>query len=343
MIVGVIDGGIHPENPSFADKPVVSGKRLYWGSAYEPPKRFRGICQSGPRFPASTCNNKLVGARYFVDGFGAENVSPSDFLSPRDIDGHGSHTASTAAGNFGVNPTVFGNDLGVDLISGIAPRAQISHYKAFWLAASADEGEGSESDIVAAIDQAVDDGVDVINASFGTDFSLGGTSPSALAFLRAVRAGVFIAQSAGNEGPGPETVIDSADAPWITGVGATTVARTFGTQVYARDRGGAPPQPLQVQGVSQTNALSEVRIVDGANAARPGSPPMTRPGACRLSAPLARGRQSGSLPDRRDHLPHAEVQGGLRGWWQGDGQLLPHAGARPAAGRRADARVGAER
>ena len=72
-----------------------------------------GVCQAGERFSTSDCNNKLIGARYFVDGFGRDRVDPSGFLSPRDDDGHGSHTASTAAGNFGVDPEIDGNDLGV--------------------------------------------------------------------------------------------------------------------------------------------------------------------------------------------------------------------------------------
>src|SRR5207248_2413102 len=72
------------------------------------------------------CNNKLIGARYDVDGFGTQHLAPGSFVSPRDDDGHGTHTASTAAGNFGVDPSISGNDLGVDLISGIAPRARVA-------------------------------------------------------------------------------------------------------------------------------------------------------------------------------------------------------------------------
>ena len=327
-----MDGGIHPENPSFADKPVVGGKRLYWGSAYEPPKRFRGICQSGPRFPASTCNNKLIGARYFVDGFGAENVSSGDFLSPRDIDGHGSHTASTAAGNFGVNPTVFGNDLGVDLISGIAPRAQISHYKAFWLAANAEEGEGSESDIVAAIDQAVDDGVDVINASFGTDFSLGGTSPSALAFLRGRPSGRLHRSSRpATEGPGP---VRSSTPQTLRGSPASVAppSREFGAQHAVRQgpRRSAPAAAPRPGRVPIERSSPRCASWTPGNAAAPGvsaeDAARCLPDSLRRSL---RGRAGSSLPDRRDHVSHAEVQGGLRGRRQGDGRLQPSPGARP--------------
>src|SRR5205823_13352514 len=82
-------------------------------------------CEAGENFATSNCNNKLIRARYFVDGFGRQNLHAGEFLSPRDSNGHGSHTASTAAGNYGVEPVVAGSDLGVDLISGIAPRAYI--------------------------------------------------------------------------------------------------------------------------------------------------------------------------------------------------------------------------
>jgi len=272
IVVGVIDGGIHPENPSFADRPVQGGRRLFWGDPYGPPQGFRGRCQGGEHWSPSTCNNKLVGARFFVEGYGAENVHERDFLSPRDSDGHGSHTASTAAGNFGVDPTVFGNGLGVDLISGIAPRAYISHYKAFWNGKDGTVGEASDIDVVAAIDRAVADRVDVINASFSGGASFGGSSPTGVAFLRAARAGVFVAEAAGNEGPGPETIADAADAPWVTTVAASTTARTFTSRMRLRDGQGAPPAPLTLQGLSFTPELSEVPLVDGATAAAPGVP-----------------------------------------------------------------------
>ncbi len=128
VIVGDIDTGIQPNHPSFADKP----KDGYIGDKYDPPAVWDGACQAGDGFPVTACNNKLIGARYYVDGFGRNNLDPKSHLSPRDDEGHGTHTASTAAGNYGVDPVIDGNDLGVDVISGISPRSYVAMYKVCW-------------------------------------------------------------------------------------------------------------------------------------------------------------------------------------------------------------------
>ena len=170
VVVGIIDGGIFPEHPSFADQPMApDGSRNYIGPAYgPPPATWRGICQEGENFPVTTCNNKLIGARWFVDGRGATNVAEEDFLSPRDVDGHGTGMAATAAGNYGVDPSYQGNDLGLGVISGIAPRARIAHYKTLWAIPAFDgAGYDTDSDTAAAVDAAVSDGVDVISMSIG--------------------------------------------------------------------------------------------------------------------------------------------------------------------------------
>ncbi len=106
VIVGVVDTGIVPEHPSFAADPPS-------GPDFEAPEVWDGACEGGDGFPTSACNEKLIGARLFVAGHGEENLQPDEFLSPRDDNGHGSHTAGTAAGNFGVDPVIAGNDLGV--------------------------------------------------------------------------------------------------------------------------------------------------------------------------------------------------------------------------------------
>ena len=142
---------------------------------------------------------------------------PWEFMSVRDYNGHGTHTASTAGGNNGVPTTgpaaVFGT------ISGMAPHARIAMYKALWSTQAADTASGSTSDLVAAIDQAVADGVDVIN------YSISGTStnfrdPAEIAFMYAAQAGIFVAASAGNSGPTTATV--AHPSPWITTVAAGT-------------------------------------------------------------------------------------------------------------------------
>ena len=141
-----------------------------------------------------TCNNKLIGARQMLDTYRAIiGAEPDEFDSARDDDGHGTHTASTAAGNAGVQASVFG--VNVAARSPASPRAPtIVAYKALGNLG------GFTSDLAAAIDQAVADGVDVINYSIGGGASL--SAPTTLAFLFAADAGVFVATSAGNDGPG---------------------------------------------------------------------------------------------------------------------------------------------
>jgi subtilisin family serine protease len=274
IIVADIDTGIVPEHPSFADQPVTRGVRNYWGPPYSPPQLWTGICQSGERFPASSCNNKLIGARYYVDGFGADNIAPDEVLSPYDTSGHGSHTASTAAGNFGVDPSIFGNDLGVNLISGIAPRAYIAAYKVCWNGRKDPGNEVpdgcSSADSTAAIDQAVADGVDVINYSVGgtTTTPLGG--PEGVAFLGASDAGVFVSNSAGNAGPGPSTVGDPTGVPWLTSVGASQIDRTFEATATVTGPSG---NPLVITGTSITAALPATPLVDAASVASAGTDP----------------------------------------------------------------------
>ncbi|MFD1505838.1 peptidase [Georgenia yuyongxinii] len=214
VIVGVLDSGIRPEHPSFADKGMPK------------PKGWRGTCDTGAA-PRSTfrCSNKLVGARYFVQGFGAEGLATYESLSPLDVDGHGTHTASTAAGNHGVTATIDGASRGV--ISGMAPAAHVAAYKVCW-DDNAGGGGCANSDIVAAIDRAVADGVDVIN------FSISGTSsnyldPTELAFMYAADGGVFVAASSGNTGPAPSTT--NHPSPWLTTVAASTHTVIEGTLV----------------------------------------------------------------------------------------------------------------
>src|SRR6266540_3145416 len=172
VIIGVVDTGIWPEHPSFADTD--------YGPA---PAGWHGECESGEQWAQSDCTDKLIGARYFEKGFGHfGGVLGGDYQSARDHDGHGTHTASTAGGNAGVAASVFGKSFGT--ISGMAPRARIAAYKACW------PGGCAISDLVAAIDTAVADGVDVIN------YSIGDNDPDFLdaddvAFLFARQAGVF--------------------------------------------------------------------------------------------------------------------------------------------------------
>ncbi|MBA3619651.1 MAG: S8 family serine peptidase [Acidothermales bacterium] len=204
-VVGIIDTGIWPESPSFAPLP---------GNP-APPAGWTGECETGEEFTLDDCSSKIIGARYFVEGFGVENLDEEEYVSPRDGDGHGSHTGSTAAGNNGVPVSEEGIDFG--RASGMAPAAQIAAYKVCWNGA---EGDGcATSDSVKAIDTAVEDGVDVLNYSIsGSQTSF--LDPVEVAFLFAADAGVFVAASAGNGGPGPSTV--AHNSPWLTTVAAGT-------------------------------------------------------------------------------------------------------------------------
>ena len=182
---------------------------------------WKGICQEGERWNAQDCNDKLIGARYYVAGFGKRDVDPSDFFSPRDADGHGSHTASTAAGNAVPDVNVDGTEFGD--ISGMAPAADVAAYKVCWtghIKRGIPDG-CSNSDSAAAVDQAVIDGVDVLNYSIGSTSEPGSFDAVDVAFLFAAEAGVFVATSAGNNGPNAST-LGKWPTPWTTGAAAST-------------------------------------------------------------------------------------------------------------------------
>jgi subtilisin family serine protease len=212
VVIGVIDSGIWPESKSFSDRDA-DGKLIYNPNT----ENWHGRkCHPGEAWNASMCNQKLVGARFYCESRGCDGVLPHEFLSPRDYNGHGTHTASTAGGNEGVATTqaaaLFGS------VSGIAPRARIAAYKVCF-----DNGAGgcgaNTGDSVAAIDQAVADGVDVLN------YSISGTRTNYLdavevAYLFAADAGVFVATSAGNSGPTASTVAHIS--PWLAAVAAGT-------------------------------------------------------------------------------------------------------------------------
>lgn len=244
VIIGVIDTGVWPEHPSFADvkTPLFGdrGPKRPYGPA---PDHWAGdTCDFGntafnPLDEPFDCNNKLLGARFFVDGFTAAGLVPGEFLSARDNDGHGSHTGSTAGGNAKVKAEIGDEKFG--RVSGMAPRARIAVYKVCWNGSNPPPGFGAgcaSSDSMAAIDQAVADGVDVINFSIGgasTSFS----GPDDIAFLFAADAGVFVATSQGNSGPDAGTTGTPAGVPWVTSVGALADNEVFnaGVEVSSSD------------------------------------------------------------------------------------------------------------
>ena len=260
VVVGVIDSGIWPENDSFSDRARKNRP------AYTRLRGWRGTCVSGEQFTPSDCNRKLIGARHFNAAWGGDEgidaQLPWEFASPRDYNGHGSHTASTAAGNHDVALTGDARTLG--RISGMAPRARIAVYKALWSLEDGSQANGFTSDLVAAIDQAVADGVDVINYSVsGTQTNL--LDPVELAFLFAADAGVFVAASAGNSGPTASTV--AHPSPWITTVAAGT-----------HNRGGKGSVTLgngaTYEGRSLAPAVGPAPLISGSAAGVAGADPM---------------------------------------------------------------------
>ncbi|MBA0774838.1 hypothetical protein Gotri_010019 [Gossypium trilobum] len=220
VIIGVLDTGIWPERPSFTD------------SGLSPvPDTWKGICETGPDFPASACNRKVIGARAFYKGYqshlGHSIDETKESKSPRDTEGHGTHTASTAAGSVVSNASLFGFARGE--ARGMASKARIAAYKICWSFGCFD------SDILAAMDQATADGVDVISLSVGAT----GYAPQydhdsiAIGAFGAAAHGIVVSCSAGNSGPGTYTAVNIA--PWIITVGASTIDREFPADVVLGD------------------------------------------------------------------------------------------------------------
>lgn len=248
IIIGVIDTGIWPEHPSFAD-----------GGVYPPPPaKWHGVCQ--PPEDSSlvyNCTNKLIGVRYFLDGYKAAQGGQYDglYLSGRDDVGHGTHIASVAAGNANVSASIYSIPRGE--ISGMAPRAYIASYKAVG------PRGGTTADIVAAFDAAVTDGVDLINLSASSQHASDPwQSPDALAALAAQEAGVVVVVSAGNHGPGASSIGSPANAPWVISVGASTHNRTYVSDITLKVYSGETViNTYSYQGASITAAVTNKNLV----------------------------------------------------------------------------------
>ena len=255
-VVGVIDTGIWPESQAFAG-----------GTGIPVPADWHGACVNGELFTAKNCNDKLIGARYYVNGFGRKYVAKDDYLSARDGAGHGSHTASTAAGNHGVPVTIDGKDFGS--ASGMAPGAKVAAYKVCWEGDPRFATPGCfSSDSVAAINDAILDGVDVLNYSIGGGSESTVLDPVAQAFRGASNAGIYVANSAGNSGPGASTF--DHPAPWVTTVAAATFRRSF--QVVelgngARYVGASTTAALPAAAQLVTSVSAKVASASDANAA----------------------------------------------------------------------------
>ncbi|MCO5577256.1 hypothetical protein L7F22_031083 [Adiantum nelumboides] len=219
VILGVFDTGIWPESESFNDykMPPI-------------PSRWKGGCMAGENFTIKMCNRKLIGAKYYLKGM-EEQVGPmvsrseggSDVRSARDTMGHGTHTASTAAGRLVKNMNLRG--LASGRARGGAPRARIAAYKVCWSPGCFD------ADLLAAFDDAIKDGVDVISLSLGPDAPQNDYFMDAISIgsFHAFRRGISVVGSVGNNGPSDSSATNVA--PWLLTVASTSIDRDFSSSV----------------------------------------------------------------------------------------------------------------
>ncbi|KAL6845664.1 hypothetical protein ACP4OV_024487 [Aristida adscensionis] len=201
VIIGMIDTGISPESMSFSDDGLAP-----------PPAKWKGRCSHYVK-----CNNKIIGAWAYYGGL------PDGVVTPEDREGHGTHTASTAAGRLVGNASLYGLARGG--ARGAVPAARLAIYKVCW-----DDGSCASEDILAAMDDAIADGVDVISASIVSPYVLDyGDDALAIGAFHAVRRGVLTSVAAGNCGPTLGTVTNLA--PWMISTAATTTDRKIVSKV----------------------------------------------------------------------------------------------------------------
>ncbi|KAI5422154.1 hypothetical protein KIW84_045570, partial [Lathyrus oleraceus] len=211
VIVGVIDTGVWPESESFKDDGMT-----------EIPSKWKGkLCQFDNSNHSSFCNKKLIGARFFNKGFLAKhsNISSTIMNSTRDADGHGTHTSTTAAGSKVDGASFFGYANGT--ARGIASMSRVATYKTAW----GINGDAVSSDIIAAIDAAISDGVHVLSISLGHNSVSLYQDSIAIATFAAMEKGIFVSTSAGNNGPSFKSLHNGT--PWVITVAAGTIDREF--------------------------------------------------------------------------------------------------------------------
>ncbi|WNC73801.1 S8 family serine peptidase [Thalassotalea psychrophila] len=291
IVVGILDSGIAsflepvddifdtenlpPFHPSFTDiggdgfdHTNPKGKGVYIGDcAYTPATENEPERVAEPNW----CNDKLIGivpiGVYAKDIINGDN-NESRNRTGQDINGHGTHTASTAAGNVVKNVKtesqlgkglrhLYQEDFTYEQISGVAPHANIIAYQV-----CSPLGSCNQSYALEAIERAADDGVDVIN------YSISGvaTSPwyhaQALGFLAARKAGLNISASAGNSGAeGASSIRTPGNAPWVTGVGANSHNRGFNDKVLTLVGGPADFAETEYIGKGATSALPATEVV----------------------------------------------------------------------------------
>jgi subtilisin family serine protease len=246
VVVGAIDTGVWPEHPMLADQGIGAPPRPLSSYGCD----FGDGTDTAHLGPTFACNDKLIGAYAFTQTYMAVHGSDgqefcnnsSGQCSARDPEGHGTHTLTTAAGACVTSAVLYGVQRGP--VCGIAPGAHVIEYRVC-LAAGC-----FSSDSVDAVEQAIADGVNVIN------FSISGgaqpySDPVELAFLDATNAGISVNASAGNSGPGAGT--SDHGGPWVTTVGASTGPRAFTSTLHLTADGGAT---FDMPGITLTNGIS---------------------------------------------------------------------------------------
>ncbi|XP_026395903.1 subtilisin-like protease SBT5.4 [Papaver somniferum] len=218
VIIGSIDTGVWPESASFREEgmgPI--------------PSKWKGGCYDDITENGVPCNRKLIGARYFKEGWeiNTQNVSPGyithAYHNTRDRGGHGTHILSTTGGHFVDDANMFG--LANGTAKGGSPNARVAAYKVCWPEAGI-RPECSDADIMAGIDAAIHDNVDILSISLGQapiDYL---SDSIAIGSLYAVMEGITVVCSAGNNGTEGQGGVNNV-APWMITVGASTIDREF--------------------------------------------------------------------------------------------------------------------
>ncbi len=242
--VADIDSGITPNHPCFDP------------AGYSYPS---GFPKYDPGYSAYV-SPKIIAARAYFRQDDPPQGPPTPVDDPGEWEGgHGTHTAGTIACNYGTTTNFSGLK-----ISGVAPRAQLMVYRVFYRSVSGQNGANTPQ-LVAAIEDAVMDGADVVNNSWGGTAVMGSTDPEVMAYTAAVEAGVVVVFSAGNAGPGFYSIGNpGTGSPFIT-VGASTTSRTFKTTVSAVSRSDNQPIPANLKNISArslTQKSAEGPIVD---------------------------------------------------------------------------------
>lgn len=254
IIIGIIDSGISPMHPSFAEVADDGYRHTNPLGA----NNYLGDCANS--LYANYCNDKLIGIwsdPIITDDYTPEGDDPIGI----DHDGHGTHVAAIAAGNTLTNPPIYNveGDKGeytFSSISGVAPRANIIAYQV----CAADIG--CWPDLTAlAVEHAIENDVDVLNYSVGGDAQDPWASVDSLAFLSARNFGIHVSVSAGNDGPNASTIASPGNSPWLTSVAAVTHDRDFSSKTISFSGGNSNLN--SITGFAITNGISAPIVYAG--------------------------------------------------------------------------------